>query len=76
MVTETPMVPAISSIVLKGLADKGYKVNVVAKDTANWLPDDAQRKMDAWLSAFNGKFNMVIANNDAMALGAVESMDS
>ena len=62
--------------VLKGLADKGYKVNVVAKDTANWLPDDAQRKMDAWLSAFNGKFNMVIANNDAMALGAVESMDS
>ena len=60
--------------VLKTLTAKGYKVNIVAKDTANWLPDEAQRKMDAWISAFNGKFNLVIANNDAMALGAVESM--
>ena len=49
------------------------EVEVIAKDTANWKPDEAQQKMDAWLSAFKGKFNIVIANNDGMALGAVES---
>jgi methyl-galactoside transport system substrate-binding protein len=58
----------------KGLASKGYTLNVLAKDTANWKPDEAQQKMDAWLSAFSGRFNMVITQNDGMALGAVESM--
>jgi methyl-galactoside transport system substrate-binding protein len=60
--------------VLAGLAAKGYKVNIIAKDTANWKPDEAQQKMDAWIAAYGGKFNLVIANNDAMALGAVESL--
>jgi len=46
----------------------------LAKDTANWKPDEAQQKMDAWISAFSGKFNIVITQNDGMALGAVESM--
>jgi methyl-galactoside transport system substrate-binding protein len=58
----------------KGLNEKGYKLNVVAKDTANWKPDEAQQKMDAWIAAFGGKFNTVIAQNDGMALGAVESL--
>ena len=58
----------------KGLAAKGYTLNVLAKDTANWKPDEAQQKMDAWLSAFNGRFNIVITQNDGMALGAVESL--
>ena len=60
--------------VLKDLEKKGYKVNVIAKDTANWQPDEAQQKMDAWLNAYKGKFNLILANNDAMALGAVESL--
>ena len=60
--------------VLKDLAKKGYKVTIVAKDTANWQPDEAQQKMDAWLNAYKGKFNLILANNDSMALGAVESL--
>ena len=60
--------------VLKDLGKKGYKVNIIAKDTANWQPDEAQQKMDAWLNAYKGKFNLILANNDAMALGAVESL--
>jgi ABC-type sugar transport system substrate-binding protein len=60
--------------VLAGLKAKGYTVNIIAQDTANWKPDEAQQKMDAWISAYGGKFNIVIANNDAMALGAVESL--
>ncbi len=56
------------------LVAKGYKLNVIAEDTANWKPDEAQQKMDAWIAAYNGKFNIVITNNDGMALGAVESL--
>jgi methyl-galactoside transport system substrate-binding protein len=60
--------------VKSGLIAKGYKLNVIAEDTANWKPDEAQQKMDAWIAAYNGKFNIVITNNDGMALGAVESL--
>ncbi len=60
--------------VKNGLKAKGYKLNVIAEDTANWKPDEAQQKMDAWIAAYNGKFNIVITNNDGMALGAVESL--
>ena len=60
--------------VINGLKAKGYAVNIIAKDTANWKPDEAQQKMDAWIAAYKGKFNIVITNNDGMALGAVESL--
>lgn len=60
--------------VLAGLKSKGYTVNVIAQDTANWKPDEAQQKMDAWIAAYRDKFNIVITNNDGMALGAVESL--
>jgi len=60
--------------VKSALVAKGYKLNVIAEDTANWKPDEAQQKMDAWIAAYNGKFNIVITNNDGMALGAVESL--
>jgi ABC-type sugar transport system substrate-binding protein len=58
----------------ESLKDRGYTVNYIAADTANWAPDQAQQKMDAWLAAYKGKFNVVVAQNDGMALGAVESL--
>jgi len=59
---------------LAELKKRGYTVNIVAEDTANWTPDQAQQKMDAWIASQWGKFNVVAAQNDGMALGAVESL--
>ncbi|MDR2553172.1 MAG: substrate-binding domain-containing protein [Treponema sp.] len=59
---------------LAELATRGYTVNIVAEDTANWTPDQSQQKMDVWIAAHRGKFNVVAAQNDGMALGAVESL--
>jgi ABC-type sugar transport system substrate-binding protein len=59
---------------LSELKTRGYTVNIVARDTANWTPDQSQQKMDAWIGAYRGKFNVVAAQNDGMALGAVESL--
>ncbi|MDR0495369.1 MAG: substrate-binding domain-containing protein [Treponema sp.] len=59
---------------LAELGTRGYRVNVVAEDSANWAPDQAQQKMDAWIASFRGRFNVVAAQNDGMALGAVQSL--
>ena len=58
----------------ESLKARGYKVTMVAEDTANWGAAEAQQKMDAWIAAHKNKFNVVIAQNDDMALGAIESM--
>ena len=59
---------------IEGLSNLGYNVNIIAEDTANWGAAEAQQKMDAWIAAYRGQFNLVLAQNDDMALGAVESM--
>ena len=56
-----------------GGADCGVKVNIIDQQTANWSRDQAQTLMTNWLST--GKpFDAVIANNDEMAIGAIQSM--
>ncbi len=59
---------------LDELQKRGYSVQIVAEDTANWTPDQANEKMNAWIASFRGQFNVVAAQNDGMALGAVQSM--
>ncbi|MCL2833997.1 MAG: substrate-binding domain-containing protein [Treponema sp.] len=59
---------------LAELQSRGYNVNIIAEDTANWAPDQANEKMNAWIASFRDKFNVVAAQNDGMALGAVQSM--
>jgi inositol transport system substrate-binding protein len=49
------------------------KLNVVDEQTANWSRDQAQSLMTNWISA--GKpYDAVIANNDEMAIGAIQAM--
>ena len=59
---------------LAELKNRGYTVNIVAEDTANWSPDQANEKMNAWIASFRDRFNVVAAQNDGMALGAVQAM--
>lgn len=57
------------------LNEAGLKTEQLHKDIANWDTAQAKDKMDAWLSGPNGnKIEVVIANNDGMALGAVQSV--
>jgi methyl-galactoside transport system substrate-binding protein len=51
------------------------KTNALNMDTAMWDTAMAKDKTDAWLSGPNGeKIEVVIANNDGMAMGAVEAL--
>ncbi len=70
-----PDAEARSSYVISTLNDKGYKTEELHLDTAMWDTAMAKDKMDAWVSGPNGdKIEVVIANNDGMAMGAVESL--
>jgi inositol transport system substrate-binding protein len=49
------------------------KLNIVDEQTANWSRDQAQSLMTNWISS--GKpYDAVIANNDEMAIGAIQAM--
>ena len=48
-------------------------INVLDQQTANWSRNEAQDLMTNWLST-GDPFDGVIANNDEMALGAIQAM--
>ncbi|RKF14498.1 galactose/glucose ABC transporter substrate-binding protein MglB [Alginatibacterium sediminis] len=70
-----PDAEARTSYVVSTLADKGLKTDELHLDTGMWDTAMAKDKMDAWISGPNGdKIEVVIANNDGMAMGAIESL--
>lgn len=48
-------------------------MELIDEQTANWSRDEAQSLMTNWLSA-GEDFDFVIANNDEMAIGAIQAM--
>ena len=66
---------ACTTYVVKTLNDGGVKTEQLHMDTGMWDTAMAKDKMDAWISGPNAnKIEAVIANNDGMAMGAVESL--
>lgn len=60
---------------IKTLNKLGIRTQQLHLDTALWDTAMAKDKMDAWLSGPNSdKIEVVICNNDGMALGAIESL--
>jgi methyl-galactoside transport system substrate-binding protein len=59
---------------IQAIEDAGLKVEKLAEDTAMWDRVKAQDKMATFLSAHGDKMEAVLANNDDMALGAIEAL--
>ena len=62
--------------VMEGLSQLGYTVNLVAEFGANWDRASARQYLDLLIEGGDKNFNLVIAQNDEMALGAVDSLVS
>lgn len=58
---------------IKAITDAGFKVEKVAEDTGMWDRVKGQEKMAAFL-ATGKQIDVVLANNDDMALGAIEAL--
>ena len=56
------------------LEERGFKMDNIATDTAMWNRDVGKAKMLEWLEKHGSKIEVVLSNNDAMALGAIDAM--
>lgn len=60
---------------IKALEDAGIDVKCVASEVGNWEKDQAKQIVDAALKS-HPETEVVFCNNDAMALGALESIEA
>lgn len=49
-------------------------IEVLAMDTSNWARDQATNLMANWITSFGDAIDGVVAENDDMALGAIQAM--
>ena len=59
---------------VQAITDAGLKVDKLAEDSAYWDRPKAVEKMKTFLAKFGDKIDLVLANNDDMALGAIEAL--
>lgn len=56
------------------IKDLGIKAEQIASEFCNWDGNLAEEKMDGLLVQYANKIEVVIANNDVMAIGAVKAL--
>lgn len=59
---------------IKTIEDAGFKAQKVTDVPAEWQRGEAQQKMESFLSSQSDSIDCVIANNDDMALGAIDAL--
>lgn len=64
-----------SEWVLKGLEERGVKTEQVASSTGNWEKSQANVIVRQWLQDYGDRIELIISNNDDMAIGASEALD-
>ena len=58
----------------KVLEESGIEVEELDCQVAGWDASKAKDIMDTWLSKYGDDIEVILSNNDAMALGAIESL--
>lgn len=59
---------------VQAIQDAGIEAEALAEDTAMWDRVKGQEKMQTFLASHGDKIEAVLANNDDMALGAIEAL--
>lgn len=65
-----------SMSVINEITDRGYLVEKLSDEIANWNRDQAANKMKQFIEKFDDEIEVVLANNDDMALGAIDTLGS
>lgn len=61
---------------VKALVDAGFEVECLSDQVGNWQQDQAQQIVANALGQYGTDVEVVFCNNDAMALGALQAIDS
>ena len=49
-------------------------ISILDRQTGNWQPDQGLTHAENWITAFGPQLNGILANNDEMALGAIQAL--
>ena len=60
---------------IQTLKDGGVPIRRITGGIANWEKNQASALMEQWLSEYGTEIELVIANNDDMALGAIDAIE-
>ena len=60
---------------VKTITAGGVQMEKLANDTANWQRSLGTAKMTSWLDQFGDEIEVVLSNNDDMALGAIDAIN-
>lgn len=60
---------------IRTLKDAGVPIERITGGIANWERSQASALMEQWLKEYPDTIELVISNNDDMALGAIDAMD-
>lgn len=60
---------------IQTLLEGGVPLEKLTGGIANWERSQASAMMEQWLEQFPGEIELVISNNDDMALGAIDAME-
>lgn len=60
---------------IKAITDGEVEVERLARDTANWNRAQAAARITQWLGDFGGQIEVILSNNDDMALGAIDALN-
>ncbi len=69
-----PDAEARTKFAVQAITDAGIGADQLELQTGMWDSVKGKELMDAWLAKHGDKIEMVIANNDGMALGAIQSL--
>ena len=69
-----PDAEARTKYVIETITKAGITVDKLEEQTGMWDSTKGKELMDTWLAKHVDKIELVIANNDAMALGAIQSL--
>ena len=60
---------------IQTLKDGGVPIDKITGGIANWERSQASALMEQWLGAYPDTIELVVSNNDDMALGAIDALD-
>jgi len=64
-----------TNVIISELEAAGYQLDILAIAGADWVKEASYEKMLDLISLHQGKIELVVSNNDAMAIGAIEALD-
>lgn len=63
-----------SDYVLQTIEDGGVKLQKLDAETADWMRSRADAIMEQWIAEMGDEIELVLCNNDDMALGAADAL--